>query len=301
MNSALLAMISSENQERFFDCYHRQQPFVVHGIGKDITALTGLPFLQSLEALLNSWPDVIHAHLPDLRDEASSIETSGRDARKLYDNGMALLFDDINRYSELLSHWLGQLRKDLGLSALTISRCLVYATPNGRGTAAHFDQNINFVLQIHGNKKWKVAANHSVKNPLTRHTLGTPVEAELGSYLCGPLPETMPADAQEFELGPGSLLFVPRGSWHSTLAEGDALALNFTFTAPTWIDLFTAAARGRLSQWEEWRETAGGLSDPAQFKQATARFDLLLGALKEELAHWNATDILGATESSDFE
>lgn len=70
-----------------------------------------------------------------------------------------------------LQEFLQGLRKDLGLSALTYGRCLIYATPDGKGTATHFDQNINFVLQVHGTKKWKIAPNFEVPNPLTRHTL----------------------------------------------------------------------------------------------------------------------------------
>ncbi len=268
--------------------YHNNKPHVVHGLKNEIYELTSLPFLSSLESMLNSWPGIIHAHLPDVRDEASSVDVNAIDARKLFSNGMGLLFNEVQTISPVLETWLQAFRTDLGLSAMTIARCLVYATPDGKGTAPHFDQNINFVLQIHGTKKWWMAPNTDVINPLTRFTMGQAPDPEMMSYLENPMPERMPTKAECIELYPGSLLFVPRGHWHSTEAEGDALALNFTFTAPTWIDLLTAALRGRLAQSPEWRETAHPTN--------STKFNELISMLRSDLPHWNAEDILSVTE-----
>ena len=288
MKSGIAALISK--------LYEKNVPSMVRPQAQEIRALTDLPFLSSIEALLNSWPGVISAHLPDVRDEASSIDTTTKDAQKLFDNGMGLLFNEAQNISPLLTEWLQEIRRELGLSAMTYGRCLIYATPDGKGAAPHFDQNINFVLQIHGTKKWKIATNSDVKNPLTRHTMGQPIDPEMMSYLEGPLPQEMPKDAESFELTPGSLLFVPRGAWHSTEAEGDALALNFTFTAPTWLDLFTAALRSRLALSPEWRETADGVSDGDHRHEAQNKFDYLLSTLTQDLPHWKACDILEATD-----
>ena len=273
----------------FETVYQKQKPFLIPHVNHELLrSLRELPFLASLDSLLSVWPSSIQVHLPDLRDESSSIDTDSQNARNFYDLGMGLLFNNAQELSPMLSDWLQEIRSALGLSALTYGRNLIYATPDGKGTAPHFDQNINFVLQIKGTKHWKVAANNHLINPMTRHTMGQPVDPEMSTYLEEPLPTEMPADAQDFELKPGSLLYVPRGCWHSTEAEGDALALNFTFTAPTWIDLFTAALRGRLITSPEWRETAD-LSEE--------KFEELLAELKADIPGWRAADILGATES----
>ena len=289
MKSGLAALVHPKTTAEFFSSLKKNEPFLVQTNDEFIRPLRELPFLASLDALLMSWPSEIQAHLPDVRDEISSIDTNYKDAQKLFDNGMGLLFNDVQKISPLLEKWLAELRKDLGLSALTYGRCLVYATPDSKGTAPHFDQNINFVLQIHGTKKWTVGTNHHVENPLTRHTMGLAVDPELMSYLHSPMPNKMPDDSRSFELTPGSLLFVPRGCWHATEAKGDAMALNFTFTAPTWIDLLTAALRGRLAQSSEWRETAYVMDEN--------KFDYLLSTLVDDLPNWLAADILGATEN----
>jgi len=89
------------------------------------------------------------------------------------------------------------------------------------------------------------------------------------------------------------LLFVPRGYWHATLADSNALSLNFTYSAPTWIDVFTAALRGRLAISSEWRKTA--------LPTHVDDFDVLLRELADDAAHWNAADILAVTESEQGE
>jgi 50S ribosomal protein L16 3-hydroxylase len=296
MKPGLSELIRPLTMETFFENYRKNEPLVVHHPLGSLRALRGLDCVSSLENLLNMWPHSIQAHLPDLRDESSSIDASSDDAKKLFKNGMGLLFNDVQRISPLLQTWLGKIRKDLGVSSQTYSRCLIYATPNGKGTAPHFDQNINFVLQIHGTKIWKLAPNEHLVNPLTRHTMGAEPDSEMAGYMDQNFPVVMPPSAQTIELKPGSLLFVPRGYWHSTEAHGEALALNFTFTAPTWIDLFTAALRSRLSQSPEWRETANGLADPNSRDQAEAYLETLIADLAHDIPDWKSSDILNATE-----
>ena len=270
--------------------FESNTPLVVKGLKTTVSALTGLPCLKSLDALLKLWPDRVQAHLPKVADEASAIDVSPADASKLFENGMGLMFDHAHKISPELTRWLEAIRKDLGLSALTYGRCLIYATPKGKGTAPHFDQNVNFVLQIRGTKKWWLAPNRNVKNPLSRHTMNLPLDPELQTYAQTPLPTRMPSGIRPIVLEPGSLLFVPRGTWHSTEAESDALSLNFTYTAPAWLDLLTAALRSRLALSAEWRATA---------REANAHeLDLLLAELTHDLPNWNASEILGVTESS---
>ncbi len=297
LKTGLAALIYPQSLNNFRELYERNEPCLFRA-NEFTNVLRELPILSSLESLLNSWPLPIEAHLPDVRDESSAINATASDAAKLYTNGMGLLFNEAHLISPLLHDWLEQIRQDLQLSALTQSRCLIYATPDSKGTAAHFDQNINFVVQITGTKVWSMSPNRHVENPLTRHTMGTIPDPEMMSYLDQRLPERMPEDAKSFELNPGSVLFVPRGYWHSTEASGDALALNFTFTAPSWLDLFSAALRSRLAMSADWRATADGVANSDDRVQAGKRFNDLLQSLVKDLPEWRAEDILEATEGN---
>jgi 50S ribosomal protein L16 3-hydroxylase len=289
MNNGLLKLIHPLGHAEFLKHFKLNKPFVIHHSLDELSDLQKLPFLESLEVLLNSWSSHVQVHLPDLRDEVSAIDVPTNEAKNYFDQGMALLFNDVNTISPILETWLNQIKSDLGISSRSYGRCLVYAIPDGKGTAAHFDQNINFVLQIHGTKKWTLANNNSVMNPMDRFTMGLPVDPEMMSYLNAPMPDMMPRETFSLELKPGSLLFVPRGVWHATLADGDAISLNFTFTAPAWMDLLLGALRSRLIQSTEWRETAL-IADEK-------KFDSLLNSLIHDMPNWNAQDILGAIES----
>ena len=297
MKEPLISLIYPCSQAEFFAHYADNTPLVVHHVGERIRALTELPFLASLDTLLASWPHTVEAYLPGIADEANSIAIPTDEALTHFHKGAGLLFNDINRISAVLAQWLESLKYALGLSSLTYARSLVYAIPAGKGTAPHFDQNINFVLQMHGTKKWWVAPNHHVEHPMSRHTIGLPMDPELGTYTERAMPAQFPAHAAAFILQPGSLLFVPRGAWHTTKALTDALSLTFTFSAPTWIDLFTAALRGRLAQSSAWRATANFVTDPKRAHEARETFDALLAELAHDVPNWHAADILRATEA----
>lgn len=297
MDFSLAAIFAPMRRSEFLEQYLQDKPVVVHGL-ENLEDLRDLPFLASVERLLEEWPTQVNAYLEGTADEINSHQVSAQEARQLFINKRSgLYFDAPDRFCPLIDECLHELRLDLGLSELTYARSLIYAIAKDQGTAGHFDQNINFVLQVSGTKKWWIAPNTHVQNPMERHTLGHPVAPELSGYLGQELPETFPEHATEHILKPGSLLFLPRGAWHKTQALSDALSLNFTYSAPTWIDLFTAALRGRLIQSSDWRETADFVKDQDLHLHAAERFDHLLSQLAQDAQTWRAEDILGVTET----
>lgn len=296
MTKSLETIIKPMSRSEFLDHYLHNKPVITHGLLDDLSELTALPFLTSLDSLLEAWPTFVTAYMEGIADEGNSAKVSTKQARELFSKGSGLCFDDANNFCKILDQWPDAIRKDLGLSALTYSRSLIYATKAGEGTDPHFDQNINFVIQISGTKKWWVAPNTHVENPLSRHTIGLEMDPELASYSHNGMPQNFPTGGVEYTLKPGSMLFVPRGSWHKTEALSDAVSLNFTFTAPSWLDLLTTAMRGRLAQSPAWRETANFVSDEKMQSQAIDKFEILLAELSHDVQGWRSTDILGATE-----
>lgn len=294
---ALASLIFPHTKNEFIKSYSDNKPFVIHQLKQSIQELTDLPFLESIETLFKVWPKDVDICPLDISDEQGALTTPIGQIEQKFSAGHVLLFNDANTINPVLDSWLKQLRLDLGLSSMTFARNLIYVAKKGSGTTTHFDQNMNFVLQVHGTKKWWIAPNENVENPMSRHTLGHPVEPELASYSTSPMPHKIPENATEFRLSEGSMLFVPRGVWHSTESITDTLSLNFTFSAPTWIDLFSLALRGRLMQSPEWRETANFVSDPHKKEEAIERFNALLSSLSYEVPHWQAKDILDAIEN----
>lgn len=293
------SILGGISREEFLKYYQTDKPLVVHGLDQSVNELFSSPLLGSIDELLKIWPKNVGAYLEGISDEGNSTYVSCDEAKVLFNKGHGLYFDDPNEISSLITEWLMGIKEDLGLSNLTYSRSLIYAIAKGQGTATHFDQNINFVLQVSGTKKWWIAPNTHVKNPMTRHTLGIEADPELASYAINGFPAEMPENAEEFILEPGSMLFVPRGAWHKTEALSDALSLNFTYSAPTWIDLLTCAMRGRLAQEESWRETASFVNDEVLHTMAIEKFDTLISEFANDVQSWRAMNILGVTEGSN--
>lgn len=298
LDFSLDQLFPSLGRHEFWQHYLGNIPVVEHN-HPFVEKLKTIPYLASLENLFNQWPTEVNAYQKGVADEVNSQALSVQEALKLYQSeGAGLFFDDPNRFVPELNNYLEQLRSQLGLSQMTYCRSLIYLIAKGKGTAAHFDQNINFIFQITGTKKWWIAPNHSVANPLERYTIGHEASPELASYTNEEFPTEFPQDeAIEVELKPGSLLFLPRGVWHKTHADQEALSLNFTFTAPSYADLMLAALRSRLVQSPQWRESVQFLGNPDFEHHTLGLFDELIKDLSDDSKNWQAQDILGATES----
>lgn len=279
--------------ERSWPGRHR----VFHGPLERLGSLAELP---PLEELLELYPDPIRVALPDKRDEHSSVKVDAQRAQLLHGEGLALILDQVERVLPPVRIWLDALRVELGLPLRCDPRSIVYASPAGAGNSAHFDANANFVVQLKGMKRWRIAPNTHVPNPTDRWAMNeAELSEELAGYVTGPLPTKLPADAETFELKPGSVLFVPRGYWHQTEAFEDTLALNFTFGQPTWADLALTTLRARLLEDPAWRELATGLVslDPARAAVCEAKLVEMLARLPTEVTRLTTDEVVEAMDA----
>lgn len=293
MNTLFNKIISAQNQTSFADAFTNNKVFCTHKLHDLVEDFEKIDFLGSIESLIEKWQFEVDIHLSESRDEhTTKTINKAAEAFKAFGQGQSLLFNDVNRQAPTLNPWLEDIRSALKLSTQTFSRCLVYLTPKDGGNAPHFDQNLNFVLQLRGEKTWWTAANTSVKNPVHRHVIGQETDPELESYSEEPMPSLFPRDAERFDLKPGSLIYVPPGIWHKTLASSDALSLNFTFTIPSLVDLISLAVRGRLTSSEIWREHALDLSHPDQIE----KLDFLIQHLAADMQTWSAKDLVAVLE-----
>ena len=106
MTPSLTALLTPLPLTEFRKFYLRNEAFMVDTSSDLVQDLMNLPFLDDLESLLRIWPKPVSVHLPDLRDEASSLETDAQSAMKSFEEGMGLLFHDAQFLSPLLDEWL---------------------------------------------------------------------------------------------------------------------------------------------------------------------------------------------------
>ena len=151
-----------------------------------------------------------------------------------FDAGATVIFNQLHTRVPALA----RLCVALGRRFSSRIQTNVYLTPpDAQGFAPHWDTHDVFVLQISGTKRWSIY-DTQVRLPLRgqRHEPGTP-----------------PGDvSNEFELGPGSAVYLPRGLMHSARStDQPSLHVTLGLTAFTWaeflVESVTAAALGEES------------------------------------------------------
>ena len=146
-----------------------------------------------------------------------------------FDDGATVVFNQLHKRVPALAH----LCVALGRRFSSRVQTNVYLTPPGaQGFAPHWDTHDVFVLQVSGTKRWSIYDTGArLPLPGQRFVPGTPA----GDV------------SDEFELGPGSAVYLPRGLMHSARSTGQAsLHVTLGLTAFTWaeflVESVTAAA-----------------------------------------------------------
>ncbi len=165
----------------------------------------------------------------------------------------------------------------------------VYLTPRSedgsgnQGFPPHYDNHDVFVLQIAGSKAWRL--------------YGRPVETpyrgerfELGRHETGD-------PTQEFTLGPGDCLYLPRGLMHDAENVGDAPSLHITvgLITKTWADLMLESISELALDEPDFRRSlpAGFAARDFDRAGAKAHFDKLVKLIGDKARMDGAFDLLG--------
>ncbi len=139
----------------------------------------------------------------------------------------------------------------------------IYLTPpNNQGFRTHYDDHDVFVMQISGQKLWKLY-DRPIHNPYRGegfspdiHKAGDPVE--------------------EFLLEAGDCVYIPRGLMHDAITDGDESSLHITvgLIVKTWADLMLEAVSEVALRNEGFRQSlpAGFARDDFDPRKAEAHF-----------------------------
>ena len=129
-----------------------------------------------------------------------------------------LLVQGANLHDDAVDQLMHQFRflPDARLDDLMIS----YATDQG-GVGAHFDSYDVFLLQAHGQRRWRIGAQKDLS-----------LKPDMPLKI---LREFIPQ--QEFVLEPGDMLYLPPHYAHEGVAIGECMTYSIGFRAPSWQEL----------------------------------------------------------------
>jgi len=225
-------MIGADAAKTFFDDTYEKKAIVIRHKGADRFA--SLLSIARIDELVsgNDFPgesvDMARSDPPVSRDQfifPSGLADKGA-ISDLYRHGATLILPQLHQFDATL--------KDFTRSVETILSCHVqtniYLTPpNSQGFRTHYDDHDVFVLQIAGEKTWRLY-DTPIDTPYRGegfesgvHEIGDPVE--------------------EFVLKAGEAAYVPRGLLHDASTAGDTDSLHITvgLIVKTWADLILEA------------------------------------------------------------
>lgn len=177
--------------------------------------------------------------------------------------------------SSLTGRWeqLQRFTQELGTEINARIQADVYLTPaEGQGSPPRYDTHDVFVAQVHGTKRWRLH--------------GSPLALPLRNQPYEPSQPTPPVE-QEFDLQPGDLLYLPRGTVHAARSN-DSTSVHITIGIHPvlWADLLRDAVATVFTEDVRFREglPIGFRQDETLREQVADRSAELLDALRAALA-----------------
>ncbi|PAK35901.1 JmjC domain-containing protein [Bacillus safensis] len=292
-------VLNEMNSDEFLNEYWPN--YFLHNKGslERFFSVPGIESISSLENILKIYKNPVMVVGDAIIEETGGILNKflvpPEEAMSWYEKGAALEFDFTDIFIPELRESINKLKSLLGLPEGTMAKAVLYAAKESAGFSAHFDAYCNFIFQLKGKKKWKLAENFNTVNPLQHYEL---IEAPhlpdpLKSYWNGEFPDENLSNGTELILDTGSFLFLPRGCWHSTSSSEETIALNFTFGQPAWLDLILIELRNRLIQKEEWRELVNiDLLDENERQKIEEKLKSMINNLPNDFRGISVGDIL---------
>ncbi len=209
-------------------------------------------------------------------DHQEQVLDSVAERHEHWQRGFSLCYVNVEQALPAAKALLGELAQALAFPRSS-AQINAYASPAGHGFGFHFDAQEVMIVQLCGAKTWHLAPNTLLDYPPCNAVAGWSEPPRLSACIDTPFPTSAPAVAEAVQLVPGSVLYLPRGYWHST-AAGDqpSLSLTLTFPSPNPLDLLLEVLAKRLERDPRWRRPLFGLGDLEGRKAALADTQALL-------------------------
>lgn len=275
--------------EEFVERYWQQRHFASHGPPSRLEPIFRALGVRTIEPYLERRRGEVQVWYQTQEGEQETLGATPAEALGLYRAGLTVYISQVAE----LGPWKAALGRQLGFE--DVGGAALFGARRGAGTPWHFDRLENFTVQLRGEKTWRVAANAQVPFPLHNWVTKQPISEEMRAYVDDVLPlGAPPGRAETVVLAPGSMLYLPRGYWHTALASaGESLSVTFLFPPAPWGAWFGAALQSLLTASPRWREHAAEvLGDLRDDVSAKAKIAVLLEDLRALVARLSPEDFV---------
>lgn len=246
----LASLVAPYAVDTFLDDYWPRRTFVAHGSPARLPALMRDKMLSTPAELAKSYRGRLlftHGHSQRM------VQLNDATAMAPFDMGLTLHYVDMDQCLPGAAAFARQLEGELGLHEGTV-RISVFNSPRDDGLPCHYDPTELISIQLHGTKEFKYAPVQEIRDPCGNQFVPMgPVFDDLYAQATHGFPEPATANFERVRMEPGSVLFLPRGTWHHTVASADSLSISIMINvAPAMIPLLEQLGQ-LLLQDSAWR------------------------------------------------
>lgn len=263
--STLASLVSPTPIDRFLKDFWPERVFHSHGPVARLPAVFSSHELSSFPALASGFHDWMGFGQGSRSSRMLSVQ--GINPAHLYELGLTVHLPDITSAVPDAAPFLRALEKDLRVEE-GCARFTVWASPQGDGLPAHFDGEDVFSIQLAGTKRFEVAPMTDYACPFgVQFGPSGPPFDDLYPQLENGFPDAKNVEFEVVDMKPGSVLFLPRGTWHRTRADADSFAISIPIRPPTVLESFLEQMRYLLLQDPAWRRPLYGVRGDAPERQ----------------------------------
>lgn len=289
----LAALLSLQAAEEFLNQYWPKRPFVAQCDPARWPAVLRCEELASVQNLARRYRGSLR--FTHGRKSDQMIQIDRVDPSILFEMGLTLNFEDIGPYVPGAPEFLRGLEAELGLNegALVMS---AFASPHQDGLGCHYDAQDVISIQLIGTKRFHYAPVQEVAVPYgTQYIPGGKPYDDMYAQAQNGFPENKNVKFDTAEMKPGTVLFLPRGTWHYTEAGEPSLSLSLTISPPTLLDCALEQIRWLLLQDSAWREPLyGATASGALHENLRAHIQRLLERLPQLVSNLTPEDLIQA-------
>jgi hypothetical protein len=280
-----------------------------HGALARLPAFMRSGLMASVDSLCRGYAGPLQVSNGSERDGVQ-VPVVGAHPAALLRMGLTVYFSELDRASPESEPWLRALESSLGLPECATLAAFVNAP--GSGLALHHDRFDQLLIQIGGEKDFRYAANGFVENPdVPFSPFGAAAPDWAQAYRHGfprTTDELMARGLTTVTLRPGSALFMPAGTWHTTAGQsGESLSVIVVVRAPSRLAIVLNLLRHYAGQSPEWRARSYGgwptdatVTTAGEVERERRRLGALMADLGERLRTLPAADAYHAWWSEGF-
>lgn len=286
----LSALIGADALDEFLGHHWPDRSFVSRGDRERLPAALLDAELNEFDALSRRYKGVV-SFFGDARS-GHMVPVEGIDAAAPYRCGLSVYLTDVSPYFPEIERLVRRLERELGVNE-GCARAGVFASPTSGGISCHFDSADVFSIQLQGSKKFDIAPVSGLRHPLgfQYNADNRPID-DLYPQATEGFPSWAGTEFETVEMTPGTVLYMPRGTWHRTEAEGDSIAVSIGLEPPSAADSVLEQLRLLLMQDPDWRQPlygawgAGAMSEAAveRARELISRLPGIVSTLDPALA-----------------